>query len=487
MVTAEPESIESTASTSDNKSPAYDKPLKSVDRLSITFEDEPKYPKEKKTLRKGKTLYSVISQTLTTAGIGILLLSYGYAMSGVIPGTIVIIFYGIMTDICLCMLVKVSEASQKFSYEDCAEHFLGKWGNYFVAITVMTDLALSILSLVIIGMTSFSIMFRKWSECEYDPNNSKKMIDERFECTILFSQECMGAVCILMISPFLVKKSIHAIRHASVAAAVGLLTAIIFLFVIQGHLATTEPEKHPFPSSDIEWVGDFKGFCYMVGLVALCFICQFQIFNIYEELEDRQNIHKVIHCSILGLVTPFYILVGLSGYFLLGKAGLRDGEDNIFDNLSGLTLGQIASVIVATTSIFKLPLVFNPEREMITDFINIQNDWYVRLPMTAIMLIVVYFVALYVSLSNVSLITGATTGTFLGFVIPGIYYMSYARLYGMEEKTDDIDDAKNRTWWESLSTQSKRDYVQGTVFVATGLIGGAASFYGAYYDLSKGK
>lgn len=459
---------------------------KDADQVVVELEKDPwkEEKKEKQQKRKGTLLYSCFTLIMTTVGIGVLLIPQGFAFSGVVPGVIVILICGFMTDICLCMLVRASEGAQKFSYEECAEHYLGVVGGYVVAITVIIDLIFSCLSLTQIGMGSLTVVFSRWAHCKFDTSKSTHVpCDDRIECTTFFSRELLGFAFLLVMSPFLVRKSVHALRHVSMFAAASLMTSFCLLFALHAYLTNSSKpdlqEAYPLPWNDtVEMYTDFGGFCCMFGLAFLCYLCQFQIFIIYKELEDRSNIRTVIHASMLGFVTPVYIIVGLVGYCLMGRK-LQELKENIFDNFAEYPLGQVAGLIVATTSVLKLPLLFNPLRTMISELIAVKwtfpDRWYYRLPLTVVICIMIYFVALYATLSNVSLVTGATTGSTLGFIFPGIYFIRWVQLYGKAEG-DDVFSFAN------LSKENKRRYIQGVFFVVFGILGGAASGYGVYKD-----
>lgn len=404
---------------------------------------------EQETKRQGKLIWSIFSMIMTTCGIGILFLPYTFAMSGVVSGVILLLVCGIITDMVLCMLVRLAAACQKFSYEEVAEHYLTSAGLLIVGLVVIIDLLSSSLSNMMIFYQSI-IQVARVRECPGSENWKEGPKLDNTKCDYILTPHLLLGIALVVFLPMLLLKSVHSLRHTSTVAFFTLMTSIMILFVFYGWLPTISDkdlaqykddffiEKDLFSTS--HWTvsaGGYGsiGFSYMFGMAFLCFICQFQIFYIYQELEDRSQIYNVIHITILGFATPVYIAFGLCGYLLLGDWAARndDGEFNdglIFNRFTSFTLGQVVTCVLGVTSMFKLPLVFNACRDLIQKLLGIPDLLQWRIVQTLIMLIILYITAIYAKISQVQLFTGAITGSTLGFIFPGIMYLRYVKFYG---------------------------------------------------------
>eukprot|EP00397_Hematodinium_sp_SG-2012_P022908 GEMP01023769.1.p1 GENE.GEMP01023769.1~~GEMP01023769.1.p1 ORF type:complete len:540 (+),score=88.80 GEMP01023769.1:60-1622(+) len=438
--------------------------------------DESKIVKEK----RGTLVYSTISMAMTTMGIGLLSLPGGFASSGVVPGTVLIVTCGLLTDVCLCMLVRVTKQSGAETYEGNADYFFGKWGRKGVALTVILDLYLTIVSLSNIFMKTIGYspdcdnrtdptngepagLLRLWTDCQQD------------KCPGI-NKATAGVVGLAVIFPFLLWKSVHSIRHVSTLAMICLFTAVFIFFGIYIYAVTQKDldgKGRPYTAihEDVTMFASenlFQGICSMFGLSFLAFLCQFNIFPIYAELKRPEDIHKVIHISILGIATPLYLIFGLFGYLFLGN-GLNSAAGNILDELSGYQAGKAASCMMAFTCLAKLPLFFNACREAIRTELRIPENWKYNVVITLIVLVLAYLIALFFNLDTISEFTGATTGALLGFIFPGLYLVIYVKSYGLP-----LPSQAMREW----TKDTKRLFGQGWFYIIFGIIGGAIAMTG---------
>merc|ERR1711964_412339 len=85
-------------------------------------------------------------------------------------------------------------------------------------------------------------------------------------------------------------------------------------------------------------------------------------------MKNPKDIYPVIHLSILGFGMPFYLIMGTVGYCLYGKQVLLTNENavNLFAMLDKDFLpGQVAIFCIGLTLVSKIPLFFNPFRDIV--------------------------------------------------------------------------------------------------------------------------
>jgi len=385
-------------------------------------------------------IWYVISLAMTTMGIGLLTIPGAFAEAGYVWGTLCIVVCGILTDICLSILVMMSNRSETDNYEDNAERYLGPLGGKIVKYVVTFDLYLSIVSLINI----FAKSFGERPEVQGDKNG---LLREWFGCTK--PDDCphlcmalVGFLGLVVIFPALLMKSVHSIRHVSTVALACLFTAVGILIGIYFYAAGNGVEythggvtrKYSYKHKSVAAFGNgpaetknlLHGMINMFAIANLGMMCHFAAPPINKELRLPKDMSKVIHIGIMGIVVPIYLIVGLLGYFFLGDK-LQTSDGNVLDILSDWKAGQAARCIMACAVLLKMPLYFNSTREAIRTELGIKDSFLMNVIITTLIAGIAYLLAIFVNLDTISEFTGATTGTLLGYVFPGLCLLQFVK------------------------------------------------------------
>jgi len=140
--------------------------------------------------------------------------------------------------------------------------------------------------------------------------------------------------------------------------------------------------------------------------------------------------NRVIHISVLGLLNTLYVLFSLLGYLTFGS-GTVDNILKAYDNNDKYCL--IGQVCIAAVMAFKFPLIALPFRDLFNDValpewfqLHIQGNkkrksLWVATEMGIFCVVVVSVVIQFDDLGKLLGILGATVGTMLSFVLPGMF------------------------------------------------------------------
>jgi len=453
------------------------KSVKSLGRLSM--EEEVAHG------NKASFWSSFLTLVMSNLGLGILSLPYAFTRGGIIPSIVITIICGILSDKTLCMLMRaVADSKGKsITMEELCEKYFGLAGQKLCIWNTMINLFLCTVSL-------FSVFMETWGRISKD-NDKQGLLREMLNCGVTecagISKVTVGLLGLGLIFPVFLQRSLHNIRHASTIAAVCLVVSLgMYFYLILQNLA--EHGVH----QNVQLFGTPLGICSVIGSLVTAYLCHFNILQVYFEADKPEEIYKVTHYTMLGVCMPLNILVGLSGYLVFGG----DVEPNIFDSMSS-SAGKVAAFIIALTSIFKLPLVFNPFRDCFFTELNLKEGyWCTRTLLYFFLALLAFVVAIFVNLADVAALSGAVTGTLMAFIIPGACYVAYVNAQLKEQlplskreitqtvdsnepSSTDVSASKSLRGYKLLQALLKADrkkVLHGLFFIGFGISAGTAGF-----------
>eukprot|EP00397_Hematodinium_sp_SG-2012_P002651 GEMP01002659.1.p1 GENE.GEMP01002659.1~~GEMP01002659.1.p1 ORF type:complete len:637 (+),score=118.15 GEMP01002659.1:196-2106(+) len=367
--------------------------------------------------REGTMCASLVSMGMTVMGFGLLSLPSAFAKSGLVPATVLIIGFGMLTDVSLCMLIKVAHFTKQRSMEGLAEYFYGHVGRRLASWTIIMNLFMG-------SVAACTIFMETWGRAGDEANGiSVGLIRQVAACT---PTEChglnkvtVGLAGLAMIFPMLLRESLHELRHASMLAGICLFVSIgIFSYT---YLDLVNSGEFDPVHASMRYTTDFVGFCSALGIAFMCFLCQFNILQVDSELKKPEQIYAIIHLTILGVAIPVNVFIGACGYFLFGSTV----EGNVFDSMHS-TVGNVAAGAVALTSLLKLPLIFKPFKDTLFAELGVKDQKIIRAVIIAGLALISFLVAIFVNLADVSAIGGSFCGAAIGFFFPGLFMFASA-------------------------------------------------------------
>eukprot|EP00397_Hematodinium_sp_SG-2012_P017559 GEMP01017960.1.p1 GENE.GEMP01017960.1~~GEMP01017960.1.p1 ORF type:complete len:416 (+),score=60.66 GEMP01017960.1:165-1412(+) len=334
------------------------------------------------TEEKGTLIMSLISMTVTMVGLGILSLPYAFAEAGIIGGIVLVVVCAIATDRGLVALVRIQKKSGALCYEDQAEFYFGKIGRGIVYFLVNLDLLMAGAQQLTPFAQYTGNTIQRWSGCAIESKASVQTATTTTTLSDATTSECPGwnqytitLIPLVLVFPFFLMKSIHALKYASSISVVCLCVSMLIFFIYYAswsHTADPNVAKEsdyyafiiPVHTTVQLWPTSAIEFMDAIGIIFFAYICHFQIMLLYGEMETKKNIYPVIHASTLGFAMPLYILIGLFGYFLFGDTLVTTDGAAMFFKLfdTNFVAGQVAIFAIGVTSAYKMALFVNPVR-----------------------------------------------------------------------------------------------------------------------------
>eukprot|EP00808_Paulinella_micropora_P028796 g36352.t1 len=305
----------------------------------------PGYHDEERRVTFNGAIFSLIS---CMVGGGVLSLPYAFRKCGLVPGMLLLIFFGAMSDLSLILLIKCSRRTTNIrSYEDVVEKAFGSGSGL-----IMAWMLFVLLFLVVVAYT---ILLGDLIAPVVEICLGKALGG-------LGRRMCMVAV-IVCIFPFTLAKSLHALRFISVVSvcSVATLSVIISVRAFQRHLdpasfiSTADAPIGQSISPLFQHVTDLVS---ATPLLIIAYLCHFNALPLHCEMEkpDEARVRCMIHTVVAGAILLFSS-IGVSGYLYARE--LTDG--NILNNFPAddyaITAGRVclSFVCMCSTPIMVLP------------------------------------------------------------------------------------------------------------------------------------
>merc|ERR1719489_171165 len=189
---------------------------------------------------------------------------------------------------------------------------------------------------------------------------------------------------------------------------------------------------------NLQWLAnaklwDISGLFQCIPIFSLAYGCHWQLFVVYDSLEDSSTIRmNNIVKSSLKIVTFVYSTVAVFGYATF----LNTVEGNVLKNLPSTTLLQLIKMGFAASVVVGFPLMIFPCRQSIYTLFfkqqrpsdSIASKTFIE-PFTfkTLTLGIVFFtmsVAIFIpNVETILGLTGATMGSLVYFILPSIIFM----------------------------------------------------------------
>jgi amino acid permease len=359
-----------------------------------------------------------------------------------VTGMLSLLFFAILADYSLVLLVKAKAMANVNSMDDLGEFCYGQVGRTIVKSALLLLLIGAMLAmLIVMGDTIPPIVQyvvtghdyqatcdeyqcpapRWWAgtvQCagEFaDPCAAPPMIVSRFIMTI---------VIMMLIYPLCLLRDLSSLRHTSTAALLSICFVVLCLIIklAQNPIATDMHVFHFEPTIVLA-----------LPIQAMAYLNQYNIFDTVNELriEHENKIYAIVHTSALGLVFPFYLIAGGAGYLHFGNQMAE--FDNILKGFPSTDVLMVAcSAAIGFTNALKFPLCALPFRNICNEMVGLRRrSEGVQIDPTtcqvAIQMAVLLLILLGMSmvLQNIALalqLVGATAGVMIVFVFPGVFY-----------------------------------------------------------------
>ncbi|RLN61026.1 hypothetical protein BBJ29_004167 [Phytophthora kernoviae] len=304
------------------------------------------------TTRTATAPSAIFNLVSTIIGGGILSLPFAFDKCGLVVAIVFMMIAASASTFSLYVIVSCSRRGRAASYEEVVRKALGARAG---RITVVLLVLLTFLTLVAYIILTKDLVGSLGSQFLYGRALS------------VAEQNVLTIVCVLLVSPALLARSMDALRFTSVFSLVSVLVlavAITFRAVgvvfKQRDILDVESEPViPVKLVPTSWVDA----TYAFPIISVSFLCHFNVLPVYRELHKptRHRLKKVVGATMFS-TWVFYILVGIMGYlFAFQQQGGVQGDilNNFSDNDPLVNLGRLGLLITIQLS---LPLIIQPCR-----------------------------------------------------------------------------------------------------------------------------
>ncbi|KAG6434717.1 hypothetical protein SASPL_106358 [Salvia splendens] len=293
---------------------------------------------------------AVFNLSTTIVGAGIMALPATFKQLGVIPGVIIIVLAGFLTEKSIEMILRFSRAAKTSSYSGLAgDTFSGAGRNLLQLGIVINNVGMLVVYMIIIG----DVLSETWSQGVHHTG----VVEEWFGLhwwTTRFS--ILLLTSIFVFGPLVSFKRVDSLRYTS-ALSVGL--AIVFVVIIAGvaivkmiNGSIAMPQLLP---NVVDQASFWKLFT-TVPILVTAYICHHNIHPIENELEDPSLMKPIVRTSIT-LCTSVYVATSFFGFLLFGNHTMDDILAN-FDGDLGIPFSSLLNDIVRVSYAIHLMLVF---------------------------------------------------------------------------------------------------------------------------------
>ncbi|OWZ21478.1 Sodium-coupled neutral amino acid transporter [Phytophthora megakarya] len=304
------------------------------------------------TTRTATAPSAIFNLVSTIIGGGILSLPFAFDKCGLVVALVFMAIAASASTFSLYVIVFCSRRGRAASYEEVVRKALGARAGritvvLLVVLTLLTLVAYVILTKDLVGSLGAKFLYnRPISEAE---------------------QNMLTVICVLLVSPALLARSMDALRFTSIFSLVSVLVLAIAITVRAVDVTFKQhdiQEVEAEPQIPIKLVPDsWADAAYAFPIISVSFLCHFNVLPVYRELHKptRHRLKKIV-ASTMFSTWLFYMLVGIMGYlFAFQQQGGVQGDilNNFSDSDHLVNLGRLGLLVTIQLS---LPLIIQPCR-----------------------------------------------------------------------------------------------------------------------------
>jgi amino acid permease len=278
----------------------------------------------------------------TIVGGGVLSLPLAFAKCGVVLGTLLMIFAAIVTDRSLYLMCLCARQTGAASYGEVGKAAYGKYMEYFISLLLFVFLMFVLVAFMVLSKDIWTSVVQIVGGIE-EPNGDFVLL-----------------ISILIISPFLVQRTLHALRFN---CYVGFGSVSILCFALCHRALTTTTIQEPL----LLWSTSLEDVLFAFPIFTLSFMSVFNILPIQGALlqPSRTRMQFVIHVAV-GSCFVLMLLFGLGGYAYAGQATLG----NILLNCDHTSVFFLGLLGCGTTTLLAIAMVLLPCRESMLEVLD---------------------------------------------------------------------------------------------------------------------
>lgn len=366
---------------------------------------------------------AVFSLSTSIVGAGIMGLPATMKTVGLVPGLILIVLVGFLTNTSIDFLLRYSSSSKAVSYGGVMADSFGRVGRVVLQVSIIiNNFGLLVVYLIIIadvlsGSTSDSVrhsgVFEEWAGGQAWWNSRTSV---------------MFFTSVFVLTPLV---SFRHVDSLSLSSALSVALAVLFVVVIAAIAvyklaAGTISMPKLFPKLDND-ASTILTYFSVVPVMVTAYICHHSVHPVLNELRDDSQSKTVVRTS-LALCTLIYVATSVFGYLLFGDGTLSDVLSNFDEDLevpNGTILADIVRVGYAIHLMLVFPLL-NFSLRLNLDGLIFPSAGPLSLDtrrfsiLTTCLIIGSFLGASFIpDIWDAFQLTGSTSAVCIGFVFPG--------------------------------------------------------------------
>ena len=325
-------------------------------------------PAADSALRKSSILAATFNLIATIVGGGVLSLPFAFQQAGLGGATILMIIAAVITDFSLYILCSCARRTGASSYVGVA---LKAFGPGFE----LCATAILFVYLWFVAVAFMVLIADIWSPIILHVFTSPTAEEEDQEDMILWgvirARNLVLVGCMIMLSPLLLRRDLHALRHTCYIGFASICTLCVALVYRSTQRNCVNPALF---STDITYMPKaFGNGLFAFPIISLAFLSSFNIISVHCSLVDptRKRVRMVIDRAVVVSFILMFVF-GTAGYLY----GYESTRGNILLNFSAsdkvIFLGRIGCGI---TMLFAMPLSFLPFRQAFMDLRSQYLNW----------------------------------------------------------------------------------------------------------------
>eukprot|EP00457_Paulinella_chromatophora_P005839 gb/GEZN01005856.1/.p1 GENE.gb/GEZN01005856.1/~~gb/GEZN01005856.1/.p1 ORF type:complete len:429 (+),score=47.30 gb/GEZN01005856.1/:24-1310(+) len=333
-------------------------------------------------------------------GAGVLAMPFACVKAGLIMALFLIVFVCIGVYLSFQLILWSSEASQRYTYEELAKYSVGERFANFVKILIIVDnLGPLAVYMNIVG-EALSLFLKQFIA------NPNSLWVNKIWLTFL------QLVCIVV--PMCFIKDISKLGFTSFISLLPLAYIMLLQMISLARNGVSEGITMFAPDVFVA-----------LPIVVFAFACQQVMPPIYKEMREKgggvADINKAVRAALtLSLIS--YVWVGFFGYLEYGEVA----EDNILGNFPQNAASNVLWLSMAVSILLSYPVIVFPCRISVDRLLFPSRPYSYRrfvLENLSIVSLAFCIAVLIPQLSTLLGVFGALTSTFIGYVLPPLYYL----------------------------------------------------------------
>lgn len=339
---------------------------------------------------------------------------------GMIPGLVVIVLVGVLTECSVDIILRFSKGAKVGSYGALVGDAFGKGGKMVLQLgIVVNNVGLLVVYMIIIG----DVLSGTWSEGEHHLGVMQEWFGHHWWTG---RSVLLLLTTLLVLAPLISFKRVDSLRYTS-ALSVGL--AVVFVVITAGvtitkiiHGSIAMPRLQP----ELVDQASFWKLFTTVPILVTAYICHHNVHPIDNELKDPMQMKSIVRTSIM-LCSSVYLATSFFGFLLFGDHTQDDVLAN-FDGDLGIAYSSLINDVVRISYCLHLMLVFpivffslrlNLDGLLFPYAIPIAFDTRRFFMVTTFLMSFIFLGANFVpSIWDAFQFTGATATVSVGFIFP---------------------------------------------------------------------